>query len=142
MMLVRDAMVPDPKVLAADATAQEAAALLARPEIRGVLVCEDGRLLGVVTELGLVQRIVAAGRNPRTTLVREIVQDDVLRVDADTPLEEAYRLMEEHDLDRLPVIEAGRLVGVAHRTALQQRLAWDDPPGDGDAAPGAGQQQV
>ena len=66
MTLVRDAMVPEPRTLAASATAQEAGGLLERPEVRAVLVTDgDGRLVGVVTRKTLVREVVAAGRDRR-----------------------------------------------------------------------------
>src|SRR2546423_5839853 len=118
MPLVRDAMLPDPKALPASATAQEAAELLVRPEVRAVLVVDDGRLLGLVTAPALVEHVVAAGRDPRTTALREIVDDAVLTVEPTTPLDDAYRLMEDEDVERLPVTEGGRLVGVLSRIGL------------------------
>jgi CBS domain-containing protein len=127
---VREAMVSDPKALAASATAQEAAELLVRPEVRAVLVVDGERLLGLVTVRGLVDRVVAAGRDPRATALREIVEEAGLTVEPETPLEDAYRLMEDNDVERLPVTENGRLVGVLSRSALQRRLAEDEPPPD------------
>src|SRR6476619_4664670 len=64
---VRDAMVPEPTTLAADASAQEAGRCFADSgEVRAIFVTEDGgRLLGVVTRKTLVREVVAAGREPR-----------------------------------------------------------------------------
>jgi CBS domain-containing protein len=125
---VREAMLPDPRVLEASATAQEAAELLVRPEVRAVLVVDGDRLVGLVTPALLVERVVAAGRDPRSTRLGEIAEDVGLRVGPDEPLDDAYRLMEEEDVERLPVVEDGRLVGVLSRSALQRRLAEDEPP--------------
>ena len=128
MTVVREAMVSDPRVLPASATAQEAAALLVRPEVRAVLVVDGDRLVGLVTPACLVERVVAAGRDPRATALGEIAEDALATVEPDLPVEEAYRLMEEKDVERVPVTEAGRLVGVLSRSALQRRLAEDEPP--------------
>ena len=128
MTVVREAMVADPKVLPASASAQQAAELLVRPEVRAVLVVDGERLVGLVTEAGLVERVVAAGREPRTTTLGEIAEEAGLTVGPDEPLDEAYRLMEEEDVERVPVLENGRLVGVLSRSALQRRLAEDEPP--------------
>ena len=49
-------------------------------------------------------------------------------MEPDLALDEAYRLMEEADVERLPVTEEGRLVGVLSRSGLQRRLAEDEPP--------------
>ena len=60
--VVREAMITDPRVCDADATAQEAGEALARPEVRAVFVCDDGRLVGVVTRKTLVREVVATGQ--------------------------------------------------------------------------------
>ena len=49
-------------------------------------------------------------------------------MDADLPVDEAFHLLEEEDLERVPVVEDGRLVGVLSRSVLQRRLAEDEPP--------------
>jgi CBS domain-containing protein len=126
--LVRDAMVPEPRTLAATATAQEAGTLLERPEVRAVLVCDDGRLVGVITRKTLVREVVAAGRDPRTTPVGAIAEPPLYTLGPEMPLDEAFRFLEEHDAERVPVTEDGRLVGILSRSALQRRLAEDEPP--------------
>jgi len=125
---VRDAMVADPPQLDGGATAQEAGEALGRPEVRAVFVCTDGRLLGVVTRKTLVREVVAAGRDPRATLLEAIAEEPENTIDSDVPLDEAFRFLEEHDLERVPVVESGRLVGVLSRAVLQRRLAEDEPP--------------
>jgi CBS domain-containing protein len=130
MTLVREAMLTDPKALPATASAQEAGELLTRPEVRAVLVVDGGRLVGVVTCEGLVERIVAAGRDPRSTSVAEVAERVAVTALPDMLVEEAYRLMEAEDVERLPVTEGGRLVGVLSRSALTRRLAEDEPPAE------------
>jgi CBS domain-containing protein len=127
---VRDAMVSEPGTVDASASAMEAGARLSNPEVRAVLVSEDGRLVGVVTRKTLVREVVAPGRDPRSTTLREIAEPPICTVDADLPLDEAFQLLEDRDLERVPVTEAGRLVGVLSRSALQRRLAEDEPPLD------------
>jgi CBS domain-containing protein len=122
---VRDAMITDPRVLAAEASAQEAGEALARPEVRAVFVTADGRLLGVVTRKTLVREIVAAGRDPRTTPLSEIAEEPYFTLEAETPLDVAFHGLEERDLERVPVTDGGRLVGILSRSAVQRRLAED-----------------
>jgi CBS domain-containing protein len=131
---VRDAMVVDPRVCAADATAQEAGEALLRPEVRAVFVCDGERLVGVVTRKTLVRQVVAAGRDPRTTALRDIAEPPIATVDSDLPLDEAFHFLEERDLERVPVLEDGRLVGVLSRSGVQRRLAEDAPPAEPDVS--------
>jgi CBS domain-containing protein len=121
-------MVPEPGALEASATAQEAGERLSDPAVRAVLVTEDGRLLGVVTRKTLVQKVVATGRDPHTTQLREIAEPPLFTLDASVDLDEAFHALEDNDLERVPVVEDGRLVGILSRTVLQRRLAEDEPP--------------
>jgi CBS domain-containing protein len=126
--LVRDAMVREPPTLNTDATAQEAGALLVEPEARAVLVCDDGRLIGVVTRKTLVREVVAAGLPPAETPVGSIAEPPLFTLDAAMQLDDAFHELEERDLERVPVVEDGKLVGVLSRAVVQRRLAEDEPP--------------
>ncbi len=129
---VRDAMIPDPRTLEAQASAQEAGQHLVQPDVRAVYVCEDERFVGVVTRKTLVREVVAAGRNPGETEIGQIAEPAHWTLDPEVPLDEAFRFLEENDAERVPVIEDGRLVGVLSRSVLQRRLAEDEPPNELD----------
>jgi len=123
-------MVSEPRTLEASAPATEAGQLLARPEVRAVFVGDEGRLVGVVTRKTLVREVVATGRDPRETRVGEIAEEPYYTLDSELDLEVAFRFLEEHDAERVPVVEGGRLVGVLSRELVQRRLAEDEPPAD------------
>jgi CBS domain-containing protein len=123
-------MVSEPATLDVSASAMDAGVRLSHPEVRAVLVTDQGRLAGVVTRKTLVREVVAAGRDPRGTPLGEIAEEPICTLDADLELESAFRLLEERDLERVPVTESGRLVGVLSRSVVQRRLAEDEPPTD------------
>jgi CBS domain-containing protein len=127
---VRDAMVPEPGALEVSASAQEAGVRLSDPAVRAVLVCDDGELVGVVTRKTLVKGVVATGSDPGATQLREIAEPPFLTLEAAMDLDEAFRTLEDEDLERVPVVEDGRLVGILSRTIVQRRLAEDEPPPD------------
>jgi CBS domain-containing protein len=121
-------MVVEPRSLGASASAQEAGELLANPEVRAVFVCDDDqRLVGVVTRKTLIGEVVARGRDPRATPLGEIAEKPHYTFEAESPVEDAFRFMEENDAERIPVVEDGRLVGVLSRAVVQRRLAEDEP---------------
>ena len=126
--LVRDAMVSEPLALEASASAQAAGEALMPDEVRAVLVTEEGRLAGVVTRKTLVREVVARGRDPQTTTLREIAEQPNFTLESTMPLAEAFALLEEQDLERVPVVEGNRLVGVLSRSGVRRRLAEDEPP--------------
>lgn len=130
--VVRDAMLSHPGQLTVDASAQEAGVLLQRPEVRAIFVTDDERLVGVVTRKTLVREVVAPGRDPRVTALGEIAEPPHHVIGPEVPLDEAFRFLEEHDAERVPVVdEHGRLVGVLSRSVLQRRLAEEAELEDG-----------
>jgi CBS domain-containing protein len=133
VILVREAMVVEPRALGVHSTAQEAGELLANPDVRAVFVCDDQRLVGVVTRKTLVRHVVATGRDPGSTELREIAEPPLFTLEASTDLDEAFRALEDEDLERVPVVEDGRLVGILSRTIVQRRLAEDEPPTEEEA---------
>jgi CBS domain-containing protein len=136
---VRDAMVPEPTTLAATASAQDAGRCFADSgEVRAIFVTEEGGgLLGVVTRKTLVREVVAAGLEPGAVTLREIAEPPNFTLDAGRELEEAFRFLEEQDLERVPVVEeGGRLVGVLSRAVVQRRLAETERP-DGESETGS-----
>ena len=81
--------------------------------------------------LGLVREVVAQGRDPRGTTLREIAEPPNATVDSDMPLTDAFAFLEQNDFERVPVVDAdGKLVGVLSRSSIQRRLQEDEPPED------------
>src|SRR5439155_18918674 len=130
--LARDAMVPEPLALDVGATASEAGEVLSRDAVRAVLVTEEGRLVGVVTRKTLVREVVASGRDPARTTLGEIAEEPNATIASTMPLDEAFAFLEQQDYERVPVVDDGKLVGVLSRSAVQRRLAEDDPPTEGE----------
>ena len=76
-------------------------------------VVEGGRVVAMVTDRDLVARVVAASRDPNTVRCEEIATKDLVTIGPDQDLQEARRLLAQHQLDRLLVVEEGdRLVGI------------------------------
>ncbi len=95
-----------------DATLQQVAKLMADRNVGTVPIAEGDRLVGLVTDRDLAVRAIAAGADPRTERIAPYVTKSVTTVRPDTPIDQAVRLMEEHQIRRLPVVEGGRLVGI------------------------------
>ena len=125
-MIVREALVSDPRVVSADASAREAAELLTHPQVESALVTDGERLLGSVTLESIVAAL-ARGVDLLSATVREVCETDMTTVGPDLPLDEALHLMAESGLERLPVTEDGRLLGVLQREPVARRLAEEEP---------------
>ena len=130
-MLVRDGMLSDPVALAADASAQEAAEHLVRPEVRAVLVVDaGGALVGVVTPDALVEKVVAPGRDPKSTPLADVAVAPLLVIDAGLRSTRATGCSKRRRPNGRRWSRRGRLVGVLSRSVVQRRLAEDEPPAE------------
>jgi CBS domain-containing protein len=125
-VIVREALVSDPRVLQAGASVREAAELLTHPNVRSALVAEGERLIGCVTHASIVAA-VAGGIDLATATAADVCDRDVTTIEPDVALDEALHLMAEQDLERLPVTENGRLLGILPREPTARRLAEDEP---------------
>ncbi len=119
-------MVSDPLSLDAQASAQDAGEALARPDVRAVFVCADGKLVGVITRKTLVREVVAKGLDPKTAALGTFAEPPNATIESSAILSEAFSFLEEHDYERVPVVEDGKLVGVLSRAVVQRRLAEDE----------------
>jgi CBS domain-containing protein len=109
---VQDAMTSNPTTVSPDTPASEAARTMRSEDTGIVPIVEGERLVAVITDRDLTLTIVAEGRDANTP-VGELASKDLVTIDPQQSLEEAARLMAEHQVRRLPVVEAdGRLVGI------------------------------
>jgi CBS domain-containing protein len=117
---VQEAMTPNPTAITPDTPAREAARIM-KSEDTGIVPIVDGdRLAGVITDRDLALRILAEDRGPDAP-VGELASQELVTVDPQQPLEEAARLMAEHQVRRLPVVEEdGRLVGILSQKDLAE----------------------
>ena len=132
-MNVREAMVPDPRVVDARAGIHEAAELLTHPNVRSVLVVDGERLIGCVTPESIVAAL-AEGLDLNSATAADAADRNMPVVGPDEPVDEALRRMSEADLERIAVVEGDRFLGVLPRGPLLRRLAEDEP-----AAPESGE---
>jgi CBS-domain-containing membrane protein len=124
---VTDSMSSNPCSIDADKSVAYAAKMMKDEDVGLAPIVEGERLVGTVTDRDIAIRAVAAGKDPETTKVKEIATREVVTIDPGQELDEALRLMAEHQVRRLPVIEEdGRLVGVL----AQADVAKDASPED------------
>jgi CBS domain-containing protein len=127
-MHIRDVMTLNPRTVTLDDTIQNAAQIM-RDEDTGVVpVVDDGRPIGMVTDRDIVVRAVADGQPTRP--IREIVTSAVVTATPDMSTREAAELMSEHQIRRLPVVEAERLVGIVSLGDLAVKEGKDSRSGD------------
>ncbi len=114
MTAVSERMSTDVAPIPIDATLVEAARQMRASGAGGlpVLDPEGGSCVGIVTERDVVVRALAEGRDARSAIVRDVATLEPITCAPDDDLGTAISLMRRHEIQRLPVVEAGHIVGV------------------------------
>ncbi|MGE0543981.1 MAG: CBS domain-containing protein [Dehalococcoidia bacterium] len=111
--VLREIMTPNVEVIRPNALIQDAAAAMRTHRVGALPVCEGARLVGIVTDRDITIRATAAGADPRTTRVRDVMTQDVAYCFDGESIHEAARLMKERQIRRLPILNREqRLVGI------------------------------
>jgi len=101
------------ETISPQASAYEAAARMSERNIGSLVVIDEGRLIGVITERDILQRVVAQGRDSNATRVEEVMTSEIVCCQMHTTLQEASGVMKNRRLRHLPVVsEAGQLQGL------------------------------
>jgi CBS domain-containing protein len=128
---IADVMTRQPRVIQPDATIADAAAMMRRLDVGALPVCDGSRLIGMLTDRDVTIRATADGRDPHLTPVRDVMSPGVAWATEDDPVEEAARIMREHRIRRLPIVDQRHsLVGVVSLGDLAVDLGDDDLSGE------------
>jgi CBS domain-containing protein len=98
--------------VAPTALVSEALQMLATRKIGALLVVDDGKLVGILSERDCAIKVALPGKSAEQTRVSEIMTSDVITVDPRQPLEDCMSEMHARDIRHLPVVEGGRAVGM------------------------------
>ncbi|MGK5543892.1 CBS domain-containing protein [Streptomyces sp. URMC 127] len=109
---IREIMSNVPVAVGPQTSVVEVARRMREEDIGAVLVTDGDRLRGLVTDRDLVVRILAEGGDPGERTVHQACSEELVSVTPDDAAEDAVRLMREHTVRRLPVVEDGRAVGI------------------------------
>jgi CBS domain-containing protein len=112
-MKISEVMSPEVRIADPDDTIQDAAQIMEENDVGFLPVGEDDRLVGMITDRDIALRAVAKGKDPHTTLVRDVMTTKVLYCYDSDEVEAAADNMAELRVRRLPIVNADkRLVGV------------------------------
>jgi CBS domain-containing protein len=124
MATVADLMTRDVESIGASATILEAAERMKAENVGSLPVCQDSRLVGMLTDRDITVRVTAEGRDPRSTLVRDAMTRPVVSVRPQQDAADAGQLMLDRQVRRIPVTEAdGRLAGYITLATIARREA-------------------
>jgi CBS domain-containing protein len=109
---IRELMTLNPVSMPDTASVQEAARAMRDQDIGDVIVIKHNQVCGIVTDRDIAVRIVAEAQDPTTTTLADIYSHSLLTVTPTDSIEHAVRLMRDHAIRRLPVLEGGKAVGI------------------------------
>ena len=107
-----EAKAPEVFAIGPDAPVIDAIRLMAEKCIGAVLVIQDGRLAGILSERDYARKIVLQGRSSATTPVREIMTSDVVTIGLDETTDRCMQLVTDRRIRHLPVTSNGQVLGV------------------------------
>ncbi|PZG19472.1 CBS domain-containing protein [Nonomuraea aridisoli] len=132
---VADVMTSHPATVEGDQPVSVAAALMRDNDTGAIIVNDNGRMQGIVTDRDITVRVIADDRGPDTP-VREACSPSIEAVGPDTSIDQAVRLMRSHAVRRLPVVEDGRAIGIVSLGDLAVERDPDSALADISAAEG------
>lgn len=122
MAVVRDIMTKQIVMIDHDKSALEAAKTMAEKGISSVFVVRDGQPVGIVSERDFIKKICAKELPIAQVKIGDIMSKILTTADPETPIEVAVQRMVNHKIRRLPIMEAGKLVGIITVTDLARHL--------------------
>jgi CBS domain-containing protein len=113
MTTCRDVMTPDPVCCLANDTVDKAAQVMKNEDVGSVPVVESqesGRLIGIVTDRDLALKVVASGRDSRSTKIQDVMTRNPIACHADDDLQMALDAMAEYQVRRIPVVDRDNVI--------------------------------
>jgi CBS domain-containing protein len=132
-MKIKELMLADVEVVDHDASIYEAAYLMGSAGVGMLPVLDEEKLVGVITDRDIIVRAVAEGLDSVSTTVRDMMTPEPISCREDDDVAEAERLMSEHQLRRIVVVDGdGLLAGIlaADDLAFLPAVHQDDAPGE------------
>ena len=117
-MIVKDLMSANVVSIDSEATVKDAASKMAQQEIGSLVVMEQNKPVGIVTERDLLSRVLALGRNAEATRVEMVMSKPLICAGPDMDVTEATRFMVAKEIKKLPITQEGHLVGILTLTDL------------------------
>ena len=112
MPQVRDKMVSSVVTIEPGTGVVDAAKRMIQEEKGPLPIVEGERPVAIVTDRDIIAHVVAEGRDPKSMTVQDISSHELVTIGPEQDVDEARRLMDEHQLDRILVVEDDRLVGI------------------------------
>lgn len=111
-MIVRDIMAVNVVTMSLDASVLDVAKSMSQMDISSVIVTDEERAVGIITEADIVRRVIAEGKDIHSTHASEIMSSPIIHVEPGTPLTDAMRVMAKSNIRRVAVLKNNTLAGI------------------------------
>lgn len=111
-VVIREAMRVNPLICEPDVTIREVAQMMRKHRVGSSIVVSSDKPIGIITESDILKKVVAEGKDVNKVLVKDVMTSPLVSIDPYATLEDAMRVMNKHNIRRLPVMEKGKLVGI------------------------------
>jgi CBS domain-containing protein len=132
---IRDVMTQNPECVSGDTTVADAAKLMRDKDFGGVLCMDGDEVTGFLTDRDITLRVVAEGKDPNSCTVSEVATTDLHTLSPDDSVEDAIKLVREHNVRRVPVVEGAKPVGIVSIGDLALERDTDSALADMSGAP-------
>jgi CBS domain-containing protein len=122
IVLVRDVMTKDIRVVRPDTSIKEVVATMNKFGIGSIIIVQGDRPVGIITERDILRRLVEPCLAPETLTARQIMTSPLLSISETASIEEAAKLMARKHIKRLPVMNNGKLVGIITYTDIVSKV--------------------
>ena len=117
---IRDIMNPNPVMINKKASVLDATKEMKSEKVGSIIIIENGKTIGILTESDILREIVAEDRNPAKTTVEKIMSAPPVTISSDSSINDAVKLMGKHGIRRLPVVDSKKLVGMVTERDIMQ----------------------
>lgn len=108
---VMDVMTNKPVSAGKEITLKEAAQIMLNSNVNSLLIVESDKPIGIVTDEDLVRKVIAKGLDPKKIRIKDIMITDLITISSNKDIYDAMKLMRDHNIRQLPVVDKGKLVG-------------------------------
>jgi CBS domain-containing protein len=131
---IREVMTQNPECVSGDTSVADAAKLMREQDFGAVLSMDGDELSGLLTDRDIAVTVVAEGKDPTSTKVSEVATTDLKPLSPDDSVEDAIKLVREHNVRRVPVVEGAKPVGIVSIGDLARERDKDSALADLSAA--------
>jgi CBS domain-containing protein len=121
-LLVQEIMTKKVKTIDSDKTVFEACELFQGLKVGSLVVIYEDIIVGIITERDVIKQIILESKNPRNTLVKDIMTPNIKTIHSLAKIEEASKLMKKNDIKKLPVVYNDNLVGIITETDISRAI--------------------